>query len=77
MVWTRTQKLRWAAAKNNLQMPKEGLTCISNPSSHTIFVIGQQVAQWHFYVWFFFPAHSDFRLHFDLLSAADVHCKAN
>lgn len=53
MVWTRTQKLRWAAAKNNLQMPKEGLTCISNPSSHTIFVIGQQVAQWHFYVWFF------------------------
>lgn len=55
MLLTRTQKLRWAAAKNNLQIPREGLTCISNPSSHTIFVIGQQVAQWHFYVLFFSP----------------------
>lgn len=55
MLLTRTQKLRWAAAKNNSQMPREGLTCISNPSSHTIFVIGQQVAQWHFYVLFSSP----------------------
>lgn len=58
-------------------MPREGLTCISNLSSHTIFVIGQQVAQWHFYVLIFFPTHSDFRLQIDLLFATDVHWKGN
>lgn len=53
MLSTRTQKLRWAAAESNLRVPREGLTRISNPSSHTIFVIGQRVAQWHFMCWFF------------------------
>lgn len=77
LLLTRTQKLCRADAENNLWMPREGLTHISNLSSHTIFVIGQQVAQWHFYVLIFFPTHSDFRLQFDLLFARDVPWKGN